>query len=65
MQGMRRFLFVELNPLYHFVNVARAPLLGSLPTLSNYIVVVVVTVFGWAITYAFFSRFRRRIAFWS
>ena len=65
LQGMRRFLFVELNPLYHFVNVARAPLLGNLPTLLNYVVVVVVTVFGWAITYAFFSRFRRRIAFWS
>ena len=62
---MRRFLFVELNPLYHFINVARAPLLGNLPTLWSYVVVVVVTVIGWAITYAFFSRFRRRIAFWS
>ena len=65
LQGMRRILFVELNPLYHFINVVRAPLLGNLPPLSSYIVVVVVTVIGWTITYAFFSRFRRRIALWS
>jgi homopolymeric O-antigen transport system permease protein len=65
LEGMRRFVFVELNPLYHFINVVRAPLLGRVPPLSSYGVVAVVTVLGWAITYAFFSRFRRRISFWS
>jgi ABC-type polysaccharide/polyol phosphate export permease len=65
LQGARRFLFVELNPLYHFINVVRAPLLGKVPALSSYIVVILITAVGWALTYAFFSRFRKRIAFWS
>jgi ABC-type polysaccharide/polyol phosphate export permease len=65
LQGARRFLFVELNPLYHFINIVRAPLLGKVPALSSYVVVVLITAVGWAVTYAFFSRFRKRIAFWS
>jgi ABC-type polysaccharide/polyol phosphate export permease len=65
LQGARRFLFVELNPLYHFINVVRAPLLGKVPALSSYVVVILITAVGWAVTYAFFSRFRKRIAFWS
>jgi len=65
LQGTRRFLFVELNPLYHFINVVRAPLLGKVPALSSYVVVAFVTAIGWAVTYAFFSRYRKRIAFWS
>jgi len=64
LQGTRRFLFVELNPLYHFINVVRAPLLGNAPGLWSYVVVTLITVVGWVVTYAFFSRFRRRIAFW-
>ena len=65
LEGTRRFVFVELNPLYHFINIVRAPLLGKVPAFSSYVVVGVVTVIGWALTYAFFSRFRRRIPFWS
>jgi ABC-type polysaccharide/polyol phosphate export permease len=65
LQGTRRFLFVELNPLYHFINVVRAPLLGQVPALSSYVVVIFITAIGWAATYAFLSRFRKRIAFWS
>ena len=65
LQGTRRFVFVEFNPLYHFINIVRAPLLGKVPALSSYVVVAVVTIIGWVATYAFFSRFRKRIAFWS
>jgi ABC-type polysaccharide/polyol phosphate export permease len=65
LQGARRFLFVELNPLYHFINVVRAPLLGKVPGVWSYVVVALITVLGWSMTYAFFSRFRKRIAFWS
>jgi ABC-type polysaccharide/polyol phosphate export permease len=65
LQGTRRFVFVELNPLYHFINVVRAPLLGQVPALSSYIVVILITVIGWAVTYLFLSRFRKRIVFWS
>jgi ABC-2 type transport system permease protein/lipopolysaccharide transport system permease protein len=55
---------VELNPFYHLVEVVRAPLLGNLPSASNIGAVLVLTVINVAVAYAFFSRFRARIAYW-
>jgi ABC-type polysaccharide/polyol phosphate export permease len=63
--GIKRFLFVELNPLYHVVDVVRAPLIGRVPDVISYGVVIAMTIGGWWLTYAIFSRFRKRIAYWS
>jgi homopolymeric O-antigen transport system permease protein len=65
LQGTSRMVFVQLNPLHHFVQIVRAPLLGNVPDLENYLVVLLVTVVGWALTFVIFGRFRRRIAYWS
>jgi len=54
----------EINPLFHFLEVMREPLLGRPPTLLNWVGVIVVTALGWIITLALFSRFRSRIAYW-
>lgn len=35
--GIRRFIFVELNPLYSMMEVVRAPLMGTPPTQLAYI----------------------------
>jgi ABC-type polysaccharide/polyol phosphate export permease len=60
-----RLAFVHLNPLNHCVEVVRAPLLGKAPTPGNYIAVILIAIVGWAVTYAAFARFRRRITYWS
>jgi ABC-type polysaccharide/polyol phosphate export permease len=65
LQGDKRIIFVELNPLFHFINIVRAPLIGKIPTFSDYLIVSVITIIGWVATYLIFSRFRKRIAFWS
>jgi homopolymeric O-antigen transport system permease protein len=65
LQGTTRMIFVHLNPIYHFVQIVRAPLLGVAPDLENYVVVLLVTVLGWAFTIIMFNRFRKRIAYWS
>ena len=57
-------VMVDLNPIYHFIDIIRSPLLGNAPTLWTYEMVIFVTVLGWLGTLAFFSRFSRRIAFW-
>jgi ABC-type polysaccharide/polyol phosphate export permease len=57
-------LFVELNPLYSFIEVVRSPLLGKTPALWSYEVIAVVTLAGWLVTYQLFARMRRRIVFW-
>jgi len=60
----RSLVFVDYNPLYHFINIARAPLLGEVPTTQNYIVVFVCTIVGWGCAMAIFAHFRKRIAYW-
>jgi ABC-type polysaccharide/polyol phosphate export permease len=34
LQGLRRYLFVEANPLYSLIEIVRAPLLGKFPPLE-------------------------------
>ena len=65
LEGTKQFIFVELNPLFHFINIVRAPLIGKTPTFDNYFAVVGITIVGWTATYVIFNRFRKRIAFWS
>ncbi|MCG6986116.1 MAG: ABC transporter permease [Thiocapsa sp.] len=59
-----RALFLDLNPFYHMVEILRAPMLGHVPDLENWVAVLLITVFGWAITLFFYSAYRWRIAYW-
>lgn len=63
--GIKRFVFVDLNPLFHVVDVVRAPLIGRVPDAISYGFMLVLTIGGWWLTYAMFKRFRKRIAYWS
>ena len=63
--GIKRFVFVDLNPLYHVVDVVRGPLIGRVPEATSYVVIVAMAIGGWWLTYAVFKRFRKRIAYWS
>jgi ABC-type polysaccharide/polyol phosphate export permease len=65
LSGLHRTVFVELNPLYHLIEVVRAPLLGEIPAARSYVVVFVITIVGWVVTFEVFRRFRKRIAFWA
>lgn len=62
--GLTRLVFVDLNPLFAFINVVREPLLGKTPSLWSYLVILVVTLVGWIAMFKVFSRYRKRIAFW-
>lgn len=61
--GDKRFIG-DLNPLYHFVQVIRAPLLGQVPTDLNYAVTGVITTIGVAAAILLFVRIRHRIVYW-
>jgi ABC-type polysaccharide/polyol phosphate export permease len=65
LSGIKRFVFVELNPLYYVVDVVRDPLVGRVPDAIHYGVMLAMTIGGWWLTYAMFKRFRKRIAYWS
>lgn len=56
--------WVQFSPLYASVDVMRAPLLGKPPSPYSWDILLVMTVLGWGTTFAFFARFRHRLAFW-
>ena len=54
----------EVNPLSHFLEIVRAPLVSGTTNTRSWAVVLAITVVGYAVTLAMFSRFRARIAYW-
>jgi len=64
LHGVRRLVFVTLNPLYHLVSIARDPMLDKWPDASSYLANMVITIVGWTVALIFFSKFRKRISYW-
>jgi homopolymeric O-antigen transport system permease protein len=59
-----RTFIADFNPLYHMLEIVRAPLLGNLPLAKTYIAVLLITLVNLVIVGAFFARFRSRISYW-
>jgi lipopolysaccharide transport system permease protein len=57
-------IITDYNPFTHMVALVREPLLGGTPSLTNWLVVLVLTVIGWIGTFLFFARFRARVVYW-
>jgi ABC-type polysaccharide/polyol phosphate export permease len=62
--GTYRWL-AEVNPIYAAIDVLRAPLLGQPAEPHSWLILAIVTVLGCGGTFAFFARFRTRIAYWA
>lgn len=62
--GSRGLLFVVLNPMYHFIQITREPLLGNSPAISHWIYAVCTAVVGWLLTLVLFGRIRQRLVYW-
>jgi ABC-type polysaccharide/polyol phosphate export permease len=52
---------LDFNPFYHLLEVVRAPLLGHPVPSHSHLVLLVMAVVGWLVTFAVFTRTRRRI----
>ncbi len=59
-----RSILVELNPFYYLMEVVRAPLLGSMPSLQLWAGSVVIVIASWIMAFAFFMRYRQRVSYW-
>jgi ABC-2 type transport system permease protein len=59
-----RARLVEFNPLLHFIEIIRQPMLGQEQHLRHWVVVLVITVVGWAVTMVALRRYRSRVAYW-
>lgn len=59
-----RPVFVTYNPLYHLLEIVRAPLLGLRPPLTSWAVCMVMAFFGTIATIYLYRRAYARIAYW-
>lgn len=55
---------VDCNPLYHLFNIARNGLLGGEIPWKSWVVVLLMTLLGWALAFRMLVRYRSRIAYW-
>jgi ABC-type polysaccharide/polyol phosphate export permease len=55
---------VNLNPLYHMLEVIRTPLLAAPVNTKSWIAVIAMVIVGFAIMLPFFGRYRARVAYW-
>lgn len=57
-------LLVDPNPVYHLVQIVRAPILGTSPTMLNWMVAILMAVLGSCMALWFFGKYKKRIAYW-
>ena len=55
---------IEFNPLLHYVDIVRAPLLGADQELRHWVVVIVLTIVGWTVTAFAMRQYRSRVPYW-
>ncbi|MDP2619541.1 MAG: ABC transporter permease [Hyphomicrobiales bacterium] len=56
--------FLTFNPFHHFLELIRAPLLGNPIAPLSWLVVLMITVAGFALAHVFFRRFSRLVPLW-
>ncbi|MDH5535711.1 MAG: ABC transporter permease [Betaproteobacteria bacterium] len=54
----------DVNPFYHFLEIARAPVVSGTAGALSWVIVLAITITGFVLTLAVFSRYRARIAYW-
>ena len=63
MLGGRGYI-TTFNPLYSFLEMVRAPLLGQLPPMLSVGIVLGITVAGWLTTFLYACRFQPKLTYW-
>ena len=62
--GNRRYLLVDFNPVYYFIEIVRAPLMGHAPPEGFWKATILMTLALTVIVFPLFRRFRGRVAYW-
>lgn len=57
-------VLLGLNPIYHWLQIVRLPILGQWPTWENWVIALLSAGIGWAITLLAYKRYRNMIAYW-
>ena len=57
-------LLIEWNPLFHLIDIVRAPLLGDTPSLLSWWVAILMALLGWVVAIQFYRHYKHKIAYW-
>lgn len=57
-------LLLGLNPLYHWMQIVRLPLISQSPTWENWALSLLSAGVGWLVTLVVYRKFRNMIAYW-
>lgn len=57
-------MIVDNNPFFHFLELLRAPIMGSIPSSESWLFVGVLALIGTAFSVIFFGKYKTRIAYW-
>lgn len=55
---------LDANPMHHLLDIVRAPILGSYPSMLSWTVAIGLAVIGWIFALIFFGLYKKRIAYW-
>ncbi|MDM2732973.1 ABC transporter permease [Citrobacter sp. Cy070] len=55
---------LDLNPVYHLLEIVRSPLLGQFPSATNWVISLLLALIGWCVAIIVYGRYKRRIAYW-
>lgn len=64
MDGRHRVVFVELNPVFHLIEIVRGPMLGQVPEVTSYLVSIVLLLLLLIVNLLVVGRYRHRLSFW-
>jgi ABC-type polysaccharide/polyol phosphate export permease len=57
-------LLLGLNPVYHWLQIVRLPILGQWPTWENWGLALLSAGIGWMVTLAAYKKYKTMIAYW-
>jgi lipopolysaccharide transport system permease protein len=57
-------LLLGLNPIYHWMQIVRLPIMGQWPTWENWGLALLSAGIGWAVTLVAYKKYRNMIAYW-
>lgn len=60
----QRARLAELNPFLSFLEMLRRPMLGQPQEFRYWLIVLVISVVGWAVTLLALRRYRARVSYW-
>jgi ABC-2 type transport system permease protein len=59
-----RAKIAELNPLFHYLDIVRAPMIGQPQELYHWYIVITITVVGWVVALLALRKYRARVPYW-